>query len=83
MWTKSDGFILQKTNEKNWRDIFFGMSIEFFYSVELKSYTFLFKKKDNIQNKPEEFTEYYFPIMALQNYLLITTYSYDWSDCIA
>ena len=48
MWTKSDGFILQKTNEKNWRDIFFGMSIEFFYSVELKSYTFLFKKKDNI-----------------------------------
>ena len=53
------------------------MSIEFFYSVELKLYTFLFKKKDNIQNKPEEFTEYYFPIMALQNYLLITTYSYD------
>ena len=45
------------------------MSIEFFYSVELKSYTFLFKKKDNIQNKPEEFTEYYFPIMALQNYV--------------
>ena len=34
------------------------MSIEFFYSVELKSYTFLFKKKDNIQNKPDEFTEY-------------------------
>ena len=29
-----------------------------FYSVELKLYTFLFKKKDNIQNKPEEFTEY-------------------------
>ena len=46
------------------------MSIEFFYSVELKLYTFLFKKKDNIQNKPEEFTEYYFPIMALQNYYL-------------
>ena len=45
------------------------MSIEFFYSVELRSYTFLFKKKDNIQNKPEEFTEYYFPIMALQNYV--------------
>ena len=45
------------------------MNIEFFYSVELKSYTFLFKKKDNIQNKPEEFTEYFFPIMALQNYL--------------
>ena len=84
MWTKSDGFILQKTNEKNWRDIFFGMSIEFFYSVELKSYTFLFKKKDNIQNKPEEFTEYYFPIMALQNYVpwLLHTYTYDWSDCI-
>ena len=40
-----------------------------FYSVELKLYTFLFKKKDNIQNKPEEFTEYYFPIMALQNYV--------------
>ena len=50
--------------------VFFGMSIEFFlFSRTFKSYTFLFKKKDNIQNKPEEFTEYYFPIMALQNYV--------------
>ena len=86
MWTKSDGFILQKTNEKNWRDIcifWYELYRIFLFSRTFKSYTFLFKKKDNIQNKPEEFTEYYFPIMALQNYLLITTYSYDWSDCIA
>ena len=56
----------------------------FLFSRTFKSYTFLFKKKDNIQNKPEEFTEYYFPIMALQNYVpwLLHTYTYDWSDCI-
>ena len=30
----------------------------FLFSRTFKSYTFLFKKKDNIQNKPEEFTEY-------------------------
>ena len=73
MWTKSDGFILQKTNEKNWRDIciFWYEYRIFLFSRTFKSYTFLFKKKDNIQNKPkEEFTEYYFPIMALQNYYL-------------
>ena len=87
MWTKSDGFILQKTNEKNWRDIcifWYELYRIFLFSRTFKSYTFLFKKKDNIQNKPEEFTEYYFPIMALQNYVpwLLHTYTYDWSDCI-
>ena len=61
MWTKSDGFILQKTNEKNWRDIcifWYELYRIFLFSRTFKSYTFLFKKKDNIQNKPEEFTEY-------------------------
>ena len=83
MWTKSDGFILQKTNEKNWRDIcifWYELYRIFLFSRTFKSYTFLFK----IQNKPELFTEYYFPIMALQNYVpwLLHTYTYDWSDCI-
>ena len=63
------GSFCKKQMKKTEEIYFWYMSIEFFYSVELKLYTFLFKKKDNIQNKPEEFTEYYFPIMALQNYV--------------
>jgi hypothetical protein len=75
MWTKSDGFILQKTNEKNWRDIFFGMSIEFFYSVELLNRIIHLYSKRRIISRinPRNLLniEYYFPIMALQNYTLI------------
>ena len=63
------GSFCKKQMKKTEEIYFLVYEYRIFYSVELKLYTFLFKKKDNIQNKPEEFTEYYFPIMALQNYV--------------